>query len=54
MKKQWYEISLNNNEEGFKPYSEVVARVKSKGLAYIVYQQIKITYAKTDYTVKIN
>ena len=49
MKKQWYEIKLTH-EDGFK---ETVVKVKSKGLAYIVLQQIKITYANTDFKVII-
>lgn len=47
--KIWYEIQLTN-ADGF---NEIIARVKSKGLAYIVLQQLVLTYANTNYTVKM-
>ena len=40
-KKVWYEIELINTRNS---ESEVIARVKSKGLAQIVYNEIKEVY----------
>jgi len=50
MKKQWYEIILTNSEDN---YTETIARVKSKGLAYIVKEALKDTYKNTLYNVTI-
>lgn len=50
-KKVWYEIELISVKTS---ESEIVARVKSKGLAQIVYNQIKETYKNNnDFLVSV-
>ena len=45
MEKQWYEIILEcKNNPTSAVTKEVVARVKSKGLAYIIYQKLQDVY----------
>ena len=50
-KKVWYEIKLTNNIDN---YEEVIAKVKSKGLANITLNNFKNIYDKTNYHVTIN
>ena len=47
-RKQWYTIYLQNGE-----YKETIAKVKSKGLAYIVKKEMTNVYEKTEYIVKV-
>ena len=49
-KKQWYTITLKSNIDD---YSEVLAKVKSKGLANIVKNSITETYKNTNYIITI-
>ena len=46
MAKQWYTIQLEQQN-----YIEVVAKVKSKGLAFIVLNEMKKVYINIDYKV---
>ena len=54
MKKVWYNITLTefmDNEDGTKRLQknqQVLAKVKSKGLAYIVLQEFKKIYQNTE------
>ena len=50
MKKQWYEIIIVSTDDR---YFETVARVRSKGLAYIVLKEVEKTYKDTIYVVNI-
>lgn len=50
MKKQWYEIQLISTIDS---HVETIAKVKSKGLANIVYNQVKETYKNTVYLVHV-
>ena len=49
--KLWYTIELVNNEEDFTEYKEVIAKVKSQGLAYQVHETLKEIYKNTEYKV---
>jgi hypothetical protein len=48
MKKSWYEIQLINNIDG---YTEIIAKVKSKGLAYNTKMAYDEIYKNTEYKV---
>jgi len=55
VKQQWYEIILEcTNNPTSKTTREVIAKVKSKGLAFIVYQKLQEVYqGSPDTNVKI-
>lgn len=54
--KEWYTISLvqygvNEQGESIRTFTETIAKVRSKGLACIVYECLKLHYLPTTYTV---
>ena len=55
MRKEWYNILLiETNEETGKEKETVIAKVKSKGNAYMVCETLKRTYANQKHlTVKL-
>jgi hypothetical protein len=52
MKKVWYYVILTNSQD--ENYREVVAKVKTKGLAYVVSNALNETYKKTYYSAIVS
>lgn len=50
MRKVWYNIVLIDKRDG---RTEVIAKVKSKGLANLVYNQMREIYKNAEYLVHV-